>query len=354
MNKYINKKMKALAPYEPNQPIYKIRLDANESPYAPSKDALKKFEAAISTMDFNRYPDPMATGICEKYAGYLGLDKKNLVAGNGSDELISVISGLFFEQGDKLLITKPDFSMYEFYAKIACVDTIALEKNEDTLSFTIDEIIAAAKKYNPRVIMFSNPCNPTGQGFSKDEILRLVKSVDCICIIDEAYMEFYGDSVVGEVNNFENLVVLRTASKALGLAGIRLGFAISNFEFADQIRKAKSPFNVNSITQLAAFHFFDDREYIRQCIDNIIEEKKYLENKLGEFVSNKNGFKLIKTKTNFALVKTNQANEINHELLSKSICVRCLNGMFLRITAGTREENDAFISEFAKIVNSLK
>lgn len=354
MNKYINNKMKALSPYEPNQTIYKIRLDANESPYAPSKEAFRTFESAVSSMDFNRYPDPTASLICENYADYLGVDKKNLVAGNGSDELISVIVGLFFEKGDKLLITKPDFSMYDFYAKIACVETVALEKDKDSLDVSIDEIINAANKYKPRIVMFSNPCNPTGQGYDKQDILKLVKSVDSICIIDEAYMEFYGDSVADEINNFDNLIVLRTASKALGLAGIRLGFAISNFELADQIRKAKSPYNVNSLTQLAALCFFEDRDYIRQCIDNIIEEKKYLENKLGELLINKKGFKLIITKTNFALISTDFAKTINEELLKKSICVRCLNNAFLRITAGTREQNDEFINVFSEIIDNIK
>ena len=187
---------------------------------------------------------------------YYGVSADYVTAGNGSDELISVIVGTFLSKGDKLLTVMPDFSMYGFYADLAGVTVITQEKNEDLNIGSGCALYQDSQAGKADCIMFSNPCNPTGQGLSREEVRRLVTSVDCLVVLDEAYMDFYTESLMGEAEQYDNLIILRTCSKALGLAAVRLGFAVANQTLTAVIRAAKSPYNVNSSRRYTAVWCF--------------------------------------------------------------------------------------------------
>ncbi|MBR2743196.1 MAG: histidinol-phosphate transaminase [Clostridia bacterium] len=352
MNKYISPRMAAMKEYVPNTDVYKIRLDANESPFLPDAETKRKISEAVAAVSFNRYPDPLATEAVKKYAAYIDVSPELITPGNGSDELINVIIQGFFSHGDRLYITPPDFSMYEFYAQLKELEIVSFDRAERMYKIPCDALIADINEKKPRAVMFSNPCNPLGQAYSRDEILKLVKSVSALCIIDEAYMDFYGDSVVRDTRSFDNLIVLRTASKAAGFAAARLGFAVTNAELTSVIRKVKSPFNVNSLTQAAACVVLSDPEKLKSTTETIVNERKYLESKLAGLCA-AGGFELIPTVSNFALMRGENAVKVFTALKKESIAIRCLSSEYLRVTAGTREENDEFLAAFIKVLKEI-
>lgn len=244
----IPEKLKRLEIYEPVTEIYNVRLDANESFQNLPDDIRRDVLKAVEQVEFNRYPDPFAVKLCEKFGRFFHVKPELLTAGNGSDELISLIVPNFLESGDTMLVALPDFSMYTFYAQMNNIRVEALQKAEDMVTSAAD-ILERAKDKNARLLIFSNPCNPTSLKLSRDDIIKIIEGTDALVIVDEAYMDFAEGSVLDVVEKYHNLIVLKTCSKALGLAAIRLGFAAACKELTDILHALKSPYNVNSLTQ---------------------------------------------------------------------------------------------------------
>lgn len=332
-------------PYEPLVGEYKIRLDVNESFIEIDEKIVTE---AVKKVKLNRYPDPYATAAVKAFAGLFGIDSRLAVAGNGSDELIGVIASAFLQKGDKLLCFKPDFPMYGFYSRLYELDVVEMQKNED-FNIDIDEIINFINEKSIMCVIFSNPCNPTSLGINKAAVKRLAESVSALVILDEAYMDFWdeNESLLSEVQKYDNLIVLRTCSKSVALAGIRLGFAVSNLTITSALKAAKSPFNVNALSQAIGEAVLSDAENYRNSIAMIKESTARLYKALTELAMFE---KIYETRTNFVFIKTEKAGEIYKYLLGKSIAVRCF-GNYLRICAGTDEENEELIKalkEFQK------
>jgi histidinol-phosphate aminotransferase len=340
----INKKLQALQPYNPDIEPDMIHFDANENCFDLPWQLKQTIGDIIAKQSFNRYPDPFAISLCEEFGKYISVKGKYITAGNGSDELISVIFGSFLEKGDKALILEPDFSMYKFYCSINECDPIIIKKHED-LNFYADEIIKTANEQKIKLIIFSNPCNPTGQGIMRTDVMRIVNNVNCLVVIDEAYMEFWDQSVLEYVPQAKNLIVLKTCSKALGLAAIRLGFAIANEEITEYMRTVKSPYNVNSLTQAVGEVVLKQTEYLKNTLKAIIELREELYIILKDF--ERRNFKVYETHTNFLLVESIVASQIHKALKQNDISVRLIGQNYLRITVGTQNENE-------KLINALK
>lgn len=310
------------------------------------KDIKEKLILSVTSLNYNRYPDPFAFRVCDAFGRFAGIKSEYITAGNGSDELISLIFGSFLEKGDSVLILEPDFSMYEFYCSISECKPLLLKKNL-SLTFAPDEIIKKANENNVRMIIFSNPCNPTGQGLKSEEVLKIVNGVSCLVVIDEAYMDFWDQSVINSAPEAKNLIVLKTASKAAGLASLRLGFAISNSIITTYLKAAKSPYNVNSFTQAAGEIVFNEKEYLKNTVKLILDSKNSLYKSVKDLESEYKDIKVFETHTNFVLVESIKAEHIHFELKKSGISVRLLGGKYLRITAGSSEEN-------LKLINALK
>jgi histidinol-phosphate aminotransferase len=345
MSSFINEKMKKIEPYIPNEAIYKIKLDANESSIPISSAIRQEIAKAIAENPLNRYPDPMSTEVCEAFARLYQLKTEQVVAGCGSDELINVIISFFLEENDKILCFSPDFTMYAFYAQVHGNTCVTIPKGEDMV-LTSQMIIDSAKREKPKLILFSNPCNPTGIGLMKEEVVEVLKNVDSLVVVDEAYMDFWNQSVLDEIENFDNLIVLRTCSKAFAAAGLRLGFAVAQKQLVDEIKKAKSPYNVNLLTQIAAPILFGHAQEIRTSVVTIIETRKYIYNRLKEFAKGKKDFCIFKSGANFIYFKCNHGNEIFEELKASSIIIRNFNNGYLRLSIGTQEEMEFVIEKF--------
>lgn len=351
MSYELNDKIKNLVPYEPNSGTYDIRLDANECTLDYDGELMNIVNSAIKSVEFNRYPDPVCLKLRKSFANFYGIDYKNVTVGNGSDELIFILQSAFMKKGDKLLACAPDFSMYEFYSSITENPCVRYYKDEN-LNIDVDALIKKANDENVSMILFSNPCNPTGQGITKNDAIKLINSVNALVILDEAYMDFWSDenSLIKDVNSYPNLVVFRTASKAIGSAALRLGFAIANETISRAISAVKSPYNVNSISQAIGARLYENKEFLINRTKSIVENTKVLYNELLKIGAETDDFKPYSTKTNFVFVKTSFGKELWEYLKLQSIIIRYM-GDYLRITAGTADEISAVISAIRKFVS---
>ena len=338
MYKFVDK-LEKMEPYDPIQGEYEIRLDANESFIKTDYEAIAR---GLKNVDLNRYPDPYAKRLIRTYCDVYGTAPELITAGNGSDELISIITACFLQKNDKILCFSPDFSMYAFYSALYELEVITAPKRNN-LTIDVDGAIDKINSEDIKAVLFSNPCNPTSLGLKKDDVVKLIRSVNALIVLDEAYMDFWDEkeSLIKETEQYDNLIVLRTCSKALGMAALRLGFAVSNRKITEKLRAVKSPYNVNALTQSVAEHLLSDKQAVLERIELCKASKAELYSGLKAL--NAPFFEEIyPSVTNFVFIKTSQAKEIFDFLLSKSIAVRCM-GNYLRITAGSKEENKAVL-----------
>ncbi len=348
MSYTLSEKTAALQPYDPTSGTYRIRLDANESFLLPTETDRDTMAQAIAELDFNRYPDPLCTAPCRAFAKLYGVDDTMVTAGNGSDELISVIMSTFLQKGEKVLTVDPDFSMYRFYTAITENPCVTLQKRDD-LTVDVDDVINTINEQKIRLFIFSNPCNPTSLGIDRAAVRRILNETTALIVLDEAYMDFWDQSMLGEVAQYDNLIILRTASKALGMAAVRLGFAVANPTLTGILRAAKSPYNVNAATQAIATIALSNPLYKEVYIDLLIESRKQLYKGMQMLLEKGYIRKVYESCTNFVLVEVDDARYFWEEMADFGIVVRCFGNDRLRITAGKEAENKEVIAAIASI-----
>ncbi len=349
----LNQKIRGLVPYEPIKGTYNIRLDANESYFTLPEQVYEKALKAALSVPLNRYPDPAAKELVRAFAAYYHINPEYVTAGNGSDELISLIVSAFFEPEDELVTVVPDFSMYQFYAGVNGVKTTAFPKKED-LTLDTARLAAYLKSGGARGVIFSNPCNPTSLCLSRRHVLQMIREVpDCLFVVDEAYMDFAEESILSVAHEYPNLIVLRTCSKAIGLAALRLGFAVAGETITKALHAVKSPYNVNALSQSIGAAVLSDPMYLIRCNEQIISAREALYKGLLKLYAKCRIFdEIYEPATNFVFIKSKCAKEIYEKLLSHSIAVRFMGG-YLRITAGTKEEHRALFDALEEIAKEL-
>lgn len=338
MSYRLNRKIAELTPYEPLSGSYKIRLDANESSMNLPDSLKEKVGAAVQDIAFNRYPDPYCVELCHAFAAFYGLSPEQVTAGNGSDELISILVNAFSLKGEPCFTFEQDFSMYRFYGELAECSLTALPRSPD-LTIDVDRAIRTLNEAGAGMLLFSNPCNPTSLGLKREDVRRLIRSVSCLVVLDEAYMDFWDQSLLGEAAEYDNLVILKTCSKALGMAGIRLGFAVANPVITKALRAVKSPYNVNSITQAVGTVVLQEKALLKEWTEEIIRNRDWLYKELRGLAERFPVLETVyKTTTNFIYIKTESAAAIAKKLAERSVAVRNFPG-HLRISTGIAEEN---------------
>jgi histidinol-phosphate aminotransferase len=335
----VRENIKRLTPYSSARKEFsgaaRIFLDANEN----------SFGSPIET-NYHRYPDASQTKIKEKIAVRERVKAAQIFVGNGSDEAIDLLFRIFCRpQKDNVLICPPTYGMYEVSAAINDVEVRRAVLTDD---FQIDlEAINRKIDEQTKLLFICSPNNPTGNSFSRNMILNIVENFQGIVVVDEAYIHFSKEkSLVSEIKNHRNLVVLQTFSKAWGLAGLRVGLAFANEEIIGLFNRVKPPYNVSQISQdLILKALENEAEVVKNIAEIIAEREKLIEN-LEEisFVT-----KIYPTDANFVLVKTVDAERIYKSLLDAQIVVRnrsrvelCEN--CLRTTVGTAEENESLIA----------
>ena len=356
MSRFINKKYAGLEAYTPGeQPRERkyIKLNTNESPYPPSVgviNALSEKESAL----LNLYPDPTCKGLKEKLAGLYGVKKENVFVSNGSDDILNFSFMAFCNDSDHpVKFPEISYGFYKVYAELYGVKYTAIPLNND---FSID--ISDYFGNNANVVI-ANPNAPTGIALSLDEIERIVvANPDFVVIIDEAYVDFGGESCLPLVSKYDNLIVVRTYSKSRSMAGARLGFAFGSAELISDLEKIKfstNPYSINRLTLVAGEAAVSDDEYYMENCRKVIATREQTVEKLRKL-----GFECTESRANFIFAKSPDISgeELYTKLKDRGILVRHFTNKkiceYNRITVGTPEEMDALIRETSSILEEIK
>ena len=254
---------------------------------------------------------------------------ENVIAGNGSDEIILLLMLTLLDKNDQVAVAAPDFSMYGFYADMVGAEVNTFIKKD---KFSLKDFGKFVEKTNSKLCIFSNPCNPTGEGIEREDVLEFVKNCSAICVVDEAYMDFWDQSVLSDIDDYDNLIVLKTLSKAFGAAGIRLGFAAANQEFIRVLNVNRSPYNINTLSQLIGQMVLekgvDNGAYLGKCAQALLPKMR----KIMPYA------KIHDTCANLLYIETEKAGEIYEYLKEKRISVKKSKKDALRITVTHDEE----------------
>lgn len=332
-----------LEAYFVNDLPYRIKLDANEGSNYLLKDGFK-----IDDFKVNLYPDSDSKKLREKMASYYGCKAENIMVGNGSSEIINMVINAYCDKGEKVMSFVPSFSMYQTYCHLSGAKYIGLE-SEDDFTRNIDKLIDGAREGKPKIVIFCNPNNPTGNVSSREDVIKLLDNVkDSLIIIDEAYADFSEISVVDLIHKYENLMVMRTMSKAFGLAGLRIGALIANEDLIKYIWKVKIPYNINILSQYAAEEALKNADRVKDYIKGIKAEREDLSNKLKEL-----NFTVYPSGANFLFVKS-PVDKLFEKLMEKGVLIRRFKDGYYRISVGTKEENKILIEEIKNIAGGIK
>ncbi|MBS7220072.1 MAG: histidinol-phosphate transaminase [Clostridiales bacterium] len=351
MSRYMNEKYATLDEYVPGeQPtdMKYIKLNTNESPFKPSPlvyEALNRCE--IDKLPL--YPDPECGSLTKKLADYYGFDEENIFIGNGSDEVLNFAFMAFCQNG--VAFADITYGFYKVFADLHGIETQIIPLKDD-FSISADDYKSLGK-----AVFIANPNAPTGMALSLSDIEKIVASnTNNVVIIDEAYVDFGGESAVNLVKKYDNVLVVRTYSKSRSLAGGRLGFSIGGKEITADLKKLKystNPYNINRLTLLAGEASIDDEKYFRDNINKIIENREYTSKELKNM-----DFEVLPSKTNFVFARSkNIDGERLYKLLKKNgILVRHFNKKriedFIRVTIGTKEQMRAFVSKVKFILET--
>ncbi len=338
-----------LVPYQVHVHHNVIKLDANENPYDFPPAIREEIWRELGNHTFTRYPDPVAGELVDRLSDYTGVPAGGILAGNGSDELILTLL-LTFGTGGRVVITPPTFSMYEVHARIAGARPVNVPRGQN-FALDVPGVIAAARHPETRVIFLCSPNNPTGNATPPEEVAEILKNSRALVVVDEAYQEFGGESCVPLLKEYSNLVVLRTFSKAFGLAGLRVGYLLADPAVVKQLLRIKQPFNLNAFSQLAARTVIVRREEFGQLINQILQDREELYRELAALP----GVEVFPTAANFILFRTPlPAEQVYRELLANGILIRNMHGpgleQCLRVTVGKKDENRLFLEKLRIIL----
>lgn len=335
--------VKELQPYVVNPIVCSVKLDANEG----SKDLFKDLVKQLGEEFYlNVYPDDSYIDLKKAICNYVGCKTSNICVGNGSSELLDLCIKTFVDREELILSLDPSFAMYCIYAKIFDTKYIGATSDDDFVINT-DKVIDLIKEKDPKVTIICNPNNPTGSMIKKDDVIRIIKSTDNIVIVDEAYMEFGDESVVEEIENYKNLIVVKTLSKAFSMAGIRTGYLIACEELVNTVEKVRPPYNLNSISAFLATKALEKKDKMIAYVKGIKKEREKVYKSLLDM-----NIKVFPSGANFLFFHSDIKN-LEDKLIREDVLIRKFGGKLdnhYRVTIGTVDENNEFIKAMKKFV----
>jgi histidinol-phosphate aminotransferase len=315
-----------------------VKLDAMENPYPLPAQMRRELAEVLARVDLNRYPDPSGRKLRELLAQKMRVPAgMEILLGNGSDDLIQIVTFACARPGAAMMFPAPTFIMYQMNAALSGMKAVRVELRED-FSFDRDAFLAQMKAQPPALVFIAYPNNPTGVLYEEEDILAVLRAAPGLVVLDEAYHVFAQKSFMPRLAEFPNLVVMRTVSK-LGLAGIRLGYLVGRPEWVAEFNKVRQAYNVNVLTQAAAAFVLERLEVLEQQAAKIRADRTGL----GKALAALPGVTVYPSATNFFLVRVPDAERTYQALLRQGVLVRNLNGPSLknclRITVGTPDEN---------------
>lgn len=348
----VREDIKNLIPYEPHPYGNVIKLDANENPHPFPMDIISQVFSRLEGDLFTRYPDPLGDELREKLAAVSGVRAENVILGNGSDELIQLILQTFGGPGRKCVIPVPTFSMYKIHSQITGTECLEVPRDAD-LRLQPGEMLSAVADSSAYITFIATPNNPTGNTVPYEVIENLAQNATGLIIVDEAYIDFGGNTCSPLIDKYPNVVIMRTFSK-IGLAGLRIGYLLADVQVVRELLKVKQPYNVNAFSQMAARITLDKWPLFIKQINMIVAERQRMEKELTGL----KGIQVYPSEANFILFKVpDKADEIHQQLLEAGVLIRGKmgNGLkdCLRVTIGTRQENEIFLEKLKHILNVL-
>ncbi len=367
----VSPSIEKLVPYVPGKPIEEtkrelgldtvIKLASNENPLGTSAKVKEALMGALDSVF--RYPDASCFELTQKISSRLQVPPDWLAFGNGSDELIDLITRTFCEPGDRVLMSEKSFAAYTIRAQSARAETQVFQMGEDLKipAREIAQYLRKSRRPTDRVLFIANPNNPTGTYLNRDEMQEILSVAggwdDFLIVIDEAYNEFvrasdYPDSLA-LVKNYSNVITLRTMGKVYGLAGLRLGYMVAQPKITQWVQRIRQPFNVNALAQVAAVAALDDGDYLKKSQEAVWSGLDYFYTELERF-----GLPFWKSQANFVLFDgLRSGREIFQALLKKGVIMRPLANYglprHLRLSVGLKEENEAAMRALENVLATV-
>lgn len=349
--------IKDLVPYKPGRPIADVKkeynldsvvkLASNENPLGCSPDCVKAIEDAIKSLEI--YPDGNCTVLKEEISKKFDISPKNIAISSGSDEMIDIISKIFIDKGDEVIMSDITFIRYIDTTKLMGGIPVVIQPKD--WKYDLEGILHSITE-KTKLIWLCNPNNPTGTIFTEEELKNFLLKVrkDIVVVYDEAYSEYvessdYPKNSLKFLDEYENLIILKTFSKAYGLASLRVGYSFASENIISGVNKVRGPFNVNSLAQAAAVAAIKDDAFIEKVYKTNIEGKQFIS---SEF--DKMNIEYVPSEANHIFFTLNKdANEVFVEFQKLGVIIRPIIDRWLRVSIGTSEENNAFIDALKKV-----
>jgi histidinol-phosphate aminotransferase len=347
----IKPQVRALQAYALSPHRGRVKINQNENPWDAPARIKEETQRRLETRKWSRYPDFLPASLHERLAEFSGWRPDGIIAGNGSNELIQALLMVTVGPGKRVLIAEPTFALYRQITTVLGGEVVSVPLTTE-LSFDVSGLQETESELQPDVTILCSPNNPTGCVLSDEDLLALLGSTSSLVVVDEAYHEFAGHSVVPLLQEHENLVVLRTFSKAMAMAALRVGYLLAAPELASEISKAVLPYNLNAISQTAAevaVELYEDE--LRPLVRKIIAERERL---FGELTLIK-GLAPVRSQANFMVVRSSMdPKQVFAELLKRDILIRDVGGYpmlsnYFRLSVGTPEENDLLLESLREI-----
>ena len=361
---YIRKNLKNFKPYEwqvssinlaskinkKNSQI--IRFDTNTSPFI-SKEWLNKLASKLENLNINDYPDVSYDGLKLSISNYLDINKNMITITNGSDEGLDMISKTFIDEQTYAIISSPTYMFYKVISQIMGGNVISIPRKNNF--FDDEENILNSTNNNNNIIFLCSPNNPTGNSSKRETVINFLETPNVIVVVDEAYSEFSGKTLIDLTKKYNNLIILRTFSKAFSLAGARIGYMITSEEITNLLNMVRPPNSLSVLSLALAEIALKDDTFVKKNIKYIINERE----RCKSIIERNSNVQVYPSETNFLLVKFNKLNPniIYNKLLQKGLIVRNISHLInlekcLRFNIRTPEQNDILLDAFSEIVKN--
>jgi histidinol-phosphate aminotransferase len=322
-----------------------VKLNQNENPFDFPEDLKDETFRRFREREWSRYPEFVPDDLRARLARFTGWCADGILVGNGSNELLQAVLMVLVNDGTRVAIPSPTFTVYRLISTILGADVVDIPLDED-MSFNVDMIISRARESGAGVVIINNPNNPTGSAIAEDAVRSILDQFEGFVLLDEAYYEFCGRSGFGLLAEYPRLIITRTFSKAMGMAGLRLGYLMAHPDLVEQIAKAKLPYNINQFSLTAAEVALENSERFRPAIEIIMREKKRLEKDLADLP----GVRVYPSESNFFLIGVPVSpRKLFDYLYARGILVRDVSSYpmlsrCLRLNVGKPDENDRLLT----------
>lgn len=354
VRKYIRPQLREMQGYHLDKQRCKIKLDQNENPFDLPDEIKDVILQKLRDLKWGQYPDYASVELTAKIAQFAGVAEDEVLVGHGSNSLILTALLAAVSVDDSVILTAPSFSLYDVFNRILAANIRTVLLDQTDFSLPVDGLVEIYKLEKVAITILCSPNNPTGNAFSRSNLEKILQAANGIVLIDEAYQEFHQENLTSLLPKYENLVILRTFSKALSMAGFRVGYLIAHKTLLAEIRKACVPYNVNVAAQVAVSEILNYPELIAERIQAIVDQRDLLWREIKDL----SRLQIYPSAANFFLVRTPAGKKAFLHFLADGILVRDVSGYAglencLRFNIGTPADNEKLVKSLKKLDKKL-